>query len=256
MGQSTAAHTSPMFPRPHSSIAPASLAILSTAATHTNAEVKVMAGDVTAAYRHACIHSDCVHLFAGYISEDNAIYGVLGGAVAYLHGKSTDSLGASGFYNNHWSDDHINVASDVGHRCGDINRSIRFAMTTVMGTDAVNQDKFTGWSTRQRVLGLLFNTVACSVAIPESKISKAKGLVARALSSPSLFRTDFLSLVGSLRHVATCIRPAQAFLQRLRDGERVLHRHTRVQTLPAMRDDLAWWWIILHDPALNGLPLE
>ncbi|OWY92557.1 LOW QUALITY PROTEIN: hypothetical protein PHMEG_00038398 [Phytophthora megakarya] len=26
--------------------------------------------------------------------------------------------------------------------------------------------------------------------------------------------------------------------------------------LPAMRDDLAWWWIILHDPALNGIPLE
>ncbi|KAG2779516.1 hypothetical protein PC129_g4569 [Phytophthora cactorum] len=42
---------------------------------HANPDtkVKVMSGDVAAAYHNVCTHSECVHLFAGHIPEDNTI---------------------------------------------------------------------------------------------------------------------------------------------------------------------------------------
>jgi hypothetical protein len=234
--------------------------------------VKLMAGDVASAYRNACTHSESVHIFAGHIPEDNALvidlsaafgwigsagcYRVLGGAVAHIHGHTTNAAHPDGFYNYHWVDDHVNVTSDSGTNCDDINRSLRSAMTTVMGPTAVNEQKFTPWQTRLKVIGLVFDTIAGTVSMPTSKINKAQRLVFHAYHSTSLSRSEYRSLLGPLRHVATCIRPARAFLQRLRCGERHLHRTRRCPVSTPMRDDLLWWWHILHAPTLNGVPLE
>ncbi|ETM42712.1 hypothetical protein L914_11690 [Phytophthora nicotianae] len=235
------------------------------------ADVKVMAGDIASAYRNACTHSACVFACAGHIPEDNAIiidlsaafgwagsagtYSVLGGAVAFIHGSSTDAAHPDGYYNYHWVDDHVNVTADIGSCCADVERSLRFAMAAVMGPSAVNEDKFSPWCTRQKVLGLIFDTSPATVAMPASKITKARNMIANALQSDKLSRSKFRSLLGSLRHVATCIRPARSFLQRLREGEQRLHRYANVRISPPMRDDLLWWRYILHNPLLNGVPL-
>jgi len=223
-----------------------------------------MAGNVTRAYRNAGIHSDSVHLFAGHIPEDNAIvidlaaafgwtgssgtYGVLGGAGAHIHSSCVNSAHAAGFYNYHWVDDHVNVAPDTCTNCADIDRSLRQAMTVVMGLAAVTEHKFTPWSTQLKVLGLIFDTVARTVAMPHSKIIKAHHLVRHATHTCSLTRGEYRSLLGSLRHVATCVRPARVFLQRLREGERREHRVNRISVSSAMREDLHWWQHILHSP--------
>ncbi|KAG6610545.1 uncharacterized protein IUM83_06556 [Phytophthora cinnamomi] len=191
-------------------------------------EVQVMAGDVAVVYRNACTHSECVHLFAGYIPEDNAIvidlsaafgwtgyagtYSVLGGAVAFVHGNNVDAAHPSGFYSYHWVDDHVNIVTNTGTHCADADRSLRYAMTAVLGPGTVNEDKFTGWRTRQKVLGLNFDTVRETVAMPPYKIAKAQHLVANAYNATRLSPYALRSLLGSLRHVATCVRPAQAFL--------------------------------------------
>ncbi|KAG6579926.1 uncharacterized protein IUM83_11507 [Phytophthora cinnamomi] len=153
-------------------------------------EVKVMAGDVAAAYRNACIHSESVHLFGGHIPEANAIvidlssasgwsgstgiYSVLDGSVAFLHGSSVDPEHPTGFFSYHGVDDHVNVAADTGTRCADIERSLRFAMTFITGPAAFNEDKFTPRRTRQQGLGLIFDTATGTVAIPTAKILKAR----------------------------------------------------------------------------------
>ncbi|KAG3198440.1 hypothetical protein PC128_g6029 [Phytophthora cactorum] len=188
----------------------------------------VMTGDVASAYRNACPHRECVYMFAGYIPEDNAIvidmftafgwtgsagtYSILGGAVAFIHGSTGDGHHPFGFYNYHWVDDLINVTADVGSRCADIEWSLRHAMTSVMGLTAVNNHKFTSWSTRQKILGIIFDTKCGTVAMPDSKINKAQQLVPRAFHASSLSHSSFRSLLGSLRHVTTCVRPAQVFL--------------------------------------------
>ncbi|GMG16751.1 unnamed protein product [Phytophthora fragariaefolia] len=161
-----------------------------------------------------------------------------------------------GFFNYHWVDDHINVVADVGSACDDANRSLRYAMVAVLGADAINTKKFTEWNTRQRVLGLVFDSVAETVFMPTEKIIKAQGIVATAFYSPSLSRKAYRSLMGSLRHVATCIRAARPFLQRLRQRESHLHRFQRVPITSDMQQELLWWWRVLHTPCLNGVPLE
>ncbi|KAE8908054.1 hypothetical protein PF005_g25665 [Phytophthora fragariae] len=92
--------------------------------------------------------------------------------------------------------------------------------------------------------------------MPPEKIAKAKRLVSHAFHARNLARSEYRSLLGSLRHVATCIRPARVFLQRLRAGERLLHRTRRIPVSANMRDDLLWWGAILDSPTLNGIPLE
>jgi hypothetical protein len=62
--------------------------------------------------------------------------------------------------------------------------------------------------------------------------------------------------MGSLRHVATCIRSARPFLQRLRQRESYMHRFQRVPITSDMQQDLLWWLQVLHTPYLNGVSLE
>ncbi|OWZ03545.1 hypothetical protein PHMEG_00024708 [Phytophthora megakarya] len=61
--------------------------------------------------------------------------------------------------------------------------------------------------------------------------------------------------MGSLHHVATCIRAARPFLQRLRLHENQLHRFQRVTVFDDMKQGLLWWWQVLHTPHLNGVSL-
>ncbi|OWZ02690.1 hypothetical protein PHMEG_00025709 [Phytophthora megakarya] len=218
------------------------------------------------------IHSNSVHWFAGLIEEENALvielaapfgwtgspgfYEIFGGAISFIHGSHTNADNPTGFFNYHWVDDHINVAADIGPSCLEIDRSLRYAMVVVLGANAVNVEKFTSWATCQRVLGLLFDSDTETVSMPDAKIQKARGIVASAFFASSLSRKAYRSLMGSLRHVATCIRAARPFLQRLRVRESQLHRFQHVPVSPAMKQDLLWWWFVLHSPQLNGVPME
>ncbi|KAG6580279.1 Secreted protein [Phytophthora cinnamomi] len=193
--------------------------ILKSKRAHPNARVCVMAGDVASAFRNISIHSNSVYLFAGHIEEDDVIvielaapfgwtgppgfYEIAGGAVAYVHGSHTTDTIPDGFFNYHWVGDHINVAADIGTSCDDANRSLRYAMVAVLGADAINAKKFTDWNTRQRVLGLVFDSVAETVSMPPEKILKAREIVADAFAASSLSRQAYRSLMGSIRHGAT-----------------------------------------------------
>ncbi|KAE9309301.1 hypothetical protein PF008_g20738 [Phytophthora fragariae] len=159
-------------------------------------------------------------------------------------------------FNYYWVDDHINVATDLGTNCQDAEHSLRHAMTTILGPDAVNEDKLSEWGTRHQALGLIFDTVSGTISMPPAKVIKATACVAAAYGSSDLSRTEYRSLLGRLRHVATCIRPARPFLQRLRMQERRLRRWQRVPVTAPMKQVLRWWAIILPSPLLNGVPME
>ncbi|KAG2990789.1 hypothetical protein PC120_g22845 [Phytophthora cactorum] len=94
------------------------------------------------------------------------------------------------------------------------------------------------------------------MAMPADKVDKAKARVQAALAASYLSRSDYRSLLGRLRHVATCVRPARPFLQRLCQQERQLHRRQRVPLSAAMIADLIWWPRILESSQLNGVPLQ
>ncbi|OWZ06806.1 hypothetical protein PHMEG_00020893, partial [Phytophthora megakarya] len=115
-------------------------------------------------------------------------YEVIGGAVAFVHGKHGNRHNPIGFFNYHWVDDHVNVAADDVTNCQDMERSLRYTMTALLGREAVNEDKFTIWNTSQKILGLQFNSVAGTVAMPAVKIDKGPTMVASAYHSTSLSR--------------------------------------------------------------------
>ncbi|RLN93875.1 hypothetical protein BBJ28_00027154, partial [Nothophytophthora sp. Chile5] len=246
--------------------------ILRLKRAHSASKICVMAGDVASAFRNIGIHSNSVYLFAGHIEEDDVIvielvapfgwtgspgfYEIAGGAIAHVHGAHANDVSPIGFFNYHWVDDHINVAADIGANCDDMDRSLRFAIVAVLGADAINTKKFTNWSTRQRVLGLVFDSVEEQVSMPADKIEKARHIVAATYSASTLSRKEYRSLMGSLRHVATCIRAARPFLQCLRQRESRLHRFQSVSVTYDMRQDLLWWWLVLHTPQLNGVSLD
>ncbi|GMF21047.1 unnamed protein product [Phytophthora fragariaefolia] len=128
--------------------------ILKVKRDYPGARVRLMAGDVAAAFRNISIHSNSVYLFAGHIEEDDIIvielaapfgwtgspgfHEIAGGAIAHVHGSHTTKQFPCGFFNYHWVDDHINVVADVGSACDDANRSLRYAMVVVLGADAIN----------------------------------------------------------------------------------------------------------------------
>ncbi|KAE8891702.1 hypothetical protein PF003_g24438 [Phytophthora fragariae] len=238
---------------------------------HPDVEIQLQAGDVASAFRNVCTHSQSAYLFGGRLLPDNALvidtlaafgwsgspasYGIIGGAIAHIHGSSINLLRPPGPFNYYWVDDHINVAADIGSNCADVERSLRGAMVTVLGHGAINEAKFTPWCPRQKALGLIFDPQAGTVAMPASKIRVAQTVVAAALERTSLRRLDYRSLLGRLRHVATCVRPTRPFLQRLCQQERHLRRWQHVPVTEDMRADLRWWLSILRSPALNGVPL-
>ncbi|OWY93270.1 hypothetical protein PHMEG_00037397, partial [Phytophthora megakarya] len=176
-------------------------------------------------------------------------YEIVGGTVSHVHGCHYNDANPTGFFNYHWVDDHINVAANVGTTLNDMNRSLRFAMEAILGAEGINDEKFTPWATRQRVLGLEFDSTA-------ELIDKARRIIVEAYAVTVLSRNAYRSLLGSLRHVATFIRAAHLFLQRLRIRERYLHRFQSVTVSDEMKQDLLWWWQVLHQPQLNGVSLE
>ncbi|EGZ12462.1 hypothetical protein PHYSODRAFT_361538 [Phytophthora sojae] len=119
-------------------------------------------------------------------------------------------------------------------------------MTAVLGPRAINNKKFTEWSTNIVALGLEWDSVAMTVSMPVSKLQKALGRVEAVLVSSQTTRTALAKLLGSLRHICSCIRPAKPLFQQL---VALWKRSPRVRpislTLEA-RLDLAWFAHILR----------
>ncbi|OWZ14912.1 hypothetical protein PHMEG_00011526 [Phytophthora megakarya] len=105
-------------------------------------------------------------------------------------------------------------------------------MDPILGVEGINDEKFTPWATRQRVLGLEFDSTAVLVRMTKAKIDKPRRIIAAAYDVTVLTRKAYNSLLGSLRHVST------------------------VTVSGEMKQDLLRWWQVFHQPQLNGVSLE
>ncbi|OWZ16602.1 hypothetical protein PHMEG_0009586 [Phytophthora megakarya] len=245
--------------------------ILHAKREHPEVEVEIMTGDVASAFRNISIHSNSAYLVAGWIEEKNGIiialsvpfgwtgspgfYEIVGGAVSHVHGCHYNDANPIGFFNYYWVDDHINVAANVGRILNDLDRSLRFAMGAILGAGGINDENFTPWATRQRVLGLEFDSTAELVRMPQTKIDKARRILVAVYAVTVLSCKAYRPLLDSLRQLATCIRAARSFLRRLRIRERHLHRFESDTVFDEMKQDLFWWWQVLHRPQLNGVSI-
>ncbi|KAJ0396295.1 hypothetical protein ATCC90586_003925 [Pythium insidiosum] len=86
------------------------------------------------------------------------------------------------------------------------------------------------------------------------KIAKALQRVRPAQGAARVPTLTLLKLLGSLRHVASCLRAAKPFYQRLHGAAARAPRHGMVALSTRTRDDLLWFETILHHGRLTGIP--
>lgn len=119
-------------------------------------------------------------------------------------------------------------------------------MATMLGEAAASEDKFAGWHEGLKILGFDEDIATCSVSMQATKIVKARLLIASTNQRASVAASEFHTLVGSLRHVADRTPAARRF---------VIASEFKPVT-DAMRQDLLWWWHIVHREEINRTPMR
>ncbi|EGZ20340.1 hypothetical protein PHYSODRAFT_491796 [Phytophthora sojae] len=105
-------------------------------------------------------------------------------------------------------------------------------------------------------LGLDWDLEALTVSIPPEKVEKAHRRIVAMLNRTKTTRTLLLKLLGSLRHVVTCIRSAAPFFQRVATLARQAPRFGAIGVSEQATGDLRWFDSILAIGRLNGIPLQ
>ncbi|ETK93903.1 hypothetical protein L915_02970, partial [Phytophthora nicotianae] len=188
-------------------------------------------------------------------------YSLFGRAITWRMGTNSpasvsNSNDSERFFPYEWVDDHILVEPDVGDRLQVAEATLRHAMLAVLGPRSINEAKFSSWSSDLTALGLRWNTVDRSVSIPADKIEKAHSRVRAMLEKGAASKSEFYKLLGSLRHVATCLRTAKPFYQRLQCQCTSAPRFGKVKLSEGSVADLLWFEQILNHGCLAELPLD
>jgi hypothetical protein len=102
-------------------------------------------------------------------------------------------------------------------------------------------------------LGLQFNTVDMTVAIPEVKLREIHLLLSQWLSKSKAHKTQLQSLLGRLFHVAQCVRPARLFLNRMLATLRRCPQLGFVTLDQDFKKDIIWF--VKHMRDTNGIYL-
>ncbi|KAJ8554880.1 hypothetical protein ON010_g9603 [Phytophthora cinnamomi] len=241
-------------------------------------DCKMMTGDVNTAFRNIPIHADHVIRFAGTIPElviliidlccpfgrtdSPGYYWVAGAAIKHLYEMLSSEwpdqppFGSDNFSSAAWCDDYMCADPGIGTRFAEADLALRSAMIYVLGPRACNEDKFSQWFKSGKALGLEWSLVDQTLSIPLENVEKARVRVGQLLSSSHTTRHQLDKLLGSLRHVVTCIRPATAFFQRIASLRRLSHRYSRIEVTEDVREDLRWFPIILTIAPLNAIRFD
>lgn len=191
-------------------------------------DIEIMKGDVKGAFRHLRGASRHVGWMGALLqqlgvlvidlsapfgwSASPTFYGAVGGSISWVLSRESPATIIPGdpddkhFFAYEWVNDHVLVEHNVGNRLAAAASALRLSMMAVLGPRALNEKKFSAWSTKLEVLGFEFDTLKRTVSMPTDKIDKAKRRVVDLLGAARASRTKLLKLMGSLRHVSTCCR--------------------------------------------------
>lgn len=241
-----------------------------------HASIKMKKGDVKSAFRNVPVNADIAKWFVGRVPEDNAtvidlslpfgwtgspaFYGVFGGAISYLLGHEAPSTldphssDSERFFSFEWVDDHVLIEEDRERRLELCECALRLAMLATLGPRSINEAKFSTWESKTEVLGLEWDTIERTVSMPMDKIEKALQRVHDVLRTGRASRTQLDQLLGSLRHVCTCIRSAKPFYQRIVAMWRRAHTYRRMRLTPGAHLDLLWFEHTLQKGRLRSVP--
>lgn len=132
--------------------------------------------------------------------------------------------------------------------------TLQIAMLAILGPEVINEKKFSFWESKIEVLGLIFDTIESSVSMPADKIQKALSRVNLLRDKPFTSKSELQRLLGSPRHVCTCLRSAKPFYQKLQQACNRSHNLGKIRVMDDMLLDLSWFNRILSLGRLQHLP--
>ncbi|ETP42130.1 hypothetical protein F442_10951 [Phytophthora nicotianae P10297] len=177
---------------------------------HPNAEVLLMLGDVSSAFRQVPIHEDTVHIFA-FIFDGYVVINLSSGAQRTAPSTPATSSKRFGAMT-------IRVLKFTQAVVVMTLASPSDGRWLVIGPSAINDEAFMEWSQVNKALELVWNTSEGTVSIPLCKLQKTECRVHKLLEDGRSTRRDFNSVLGVMRHVSICFPPARAFYQLLHVG--------------------------------------
>ena len=108
-------------------------------------------------------------------------------------------------------------------------------------------------STIMLFLGIQFDTVKCTLEVPQAKLKEIRVLLHKWLDKKSASKQEVQSLVGSLNFLAACIRPGRIFMSRLLNTLRSMSDSGLHSLDEAFLRDVKWWQFVA--PGYNGVSL-
>ena len=93
-------------------------------------------------------------------------------------------------------------------------------------------DKCSPPSTRQKILGFLYDTVLQKVFIPKKKAAAILGEMEAVLAAKTVERKKLQSLIGTLRWASVCFTGGPAFVRRLEEQTAAARYPHRLSLIP------------------------
>ena len=181
--------------------------------------------------------------------------------VSHIHGNNSSYIGSvnTPFDVRFYVDDGNCIEPNIGNRLMEAESSLRSSTELVFGPNCIQESKTTPWAKIFKSLGFEWNLYDGTVSIPEEKLMRVRACLLEFSAKRSASISEFRSIVGKLRHVATVCPPAKALMHllglKLHSKHIVSGRQQRPVT-PAMRSELKWWADQLHPSSFYKLPVE
>ena len=120
----------------------------------------------------------------------------------------------------------------------------------------VAMNKVEGPSTNLTFLGILFDTAAGQLHLPQDKLGRILHELERWSQRKVCTKRELLSIIGLLQHAASIVKPGRIFLRHMINLSKIQRQlHHRVRLNKGARSDLLWWsMFIKHWKGCSVLP--
>ncbi|OWZ23194.1 hypothetical protein PHMEG_0001970 [Phytophthora megakarya] len=158
---------------------------------HPRLKIKLLKGNVKAAIRLIAVAASLAAHFAGS-TRDLAVIDLASRSVGPVrrpftelsnpHSLDPNEPDKEFFLSFVWVDDHILLKADYGNRLVLAEVALRLSMLAVLDPNAINEKRFSRWSTKLDVIGLSWDTEARTISMPPEKVDKVLAQIASTWS--------------------------------------------------------------------------
>ena len=118
----------------------------------------------------------------------------------------------------------------------------------------VMKEKVVGATTLIEFLGFLIDTSVMEIRLPQEKLQRVKSMLQSWKRRRSCTKRELLSMIGTLQHASTVVKPGRTFLRRMIDlSKRNVHLDSHLRLNTDFRADLQWWATFIE--SWNGVSI-